>query len=828
MTRATIDFGIDLGTTNSCIALFKEGDVEVIRNNEGFEYTPSAVWIDRNSRLHVGRRAKEQFEVDEENAAIEFKLQMGKAIEKTFKRSGRSMKPEELSAEVLKSLLGDVRQRLGEEVSASVITVPADFDLPQCDATRKAAQLAGLTASPLLQEPVAAALAYGFQKNAENVYWLVYDLGGGTFDAAVIQMREGLFRVVNHGGDKCLGGKLIDWAVVEHLMVPALLKQNPLPEFRRGNPRWRAAFAKLKLAAEQAKIRLSREEAADVNIEYLCLDDAGEAVQFDYEVKKGDLERLIEPLVLRSINICKKVLEEKRLAPGDLEKVVLVGGPTLTPYLRQRLADKVEGLGIPLEFSVDPLTIVAKGAAVFAATQRLESTAPVAVGEYVLQLEYSPVGADPEPLVGGKVQAPGGEDLNGYTVEFVDADGKPPWRSGQIRLGADGIFEATLMATRGRPNSFRIELLDASGRRCPTTPEKLTYTIGAASAEPPLIHSLGVAMINNEMQIVIPKGTALPARKRVVHQTGMVIRKGSDDRLVIPVVEGENVRRADRNRLVGTLEIRGDKLKRDLPAFSDIEITIEVDASRLVRAWAFLPVLDEEYGDVMRFNQGAPELDKLREEVHEEKRRLTRMRQRAEEMSLERALKVLERIDSEEMLRDLDMGLAAAPGDADAADKCQNRLLDLRMAVDEIEFALEWPALVDDANAGLGELRNLVDEDGTSRDKQRAEVFDQEVRRAIKAQDADGLWRQLKEVRHFAFELRWRQPAQLRYLMYQLEDMQGDMRDPKMAGNLLERARQALDQNDVSGLRNKLFQLIGLLPVEKRGGLKGYGGSTIR
>jgi len=222
VTRTTIDLGIDLGTTNSCIALLKGTEVEILRNNDGQETTPSAVWLDRKDRLHVGQRARDQFEADEENAAIEFKLQMGKATDRVFQRSGRSFRPEALSAEVLKSLLGDARARLDEEIRAAVITVPADFDLPQCDATRQAAQLAGLTSSPLLQEPVAAALAYGFQSDSDKVFWLVYDLGGGTFDAAVMQMRDGMFRVVNHGGDRHLGGKLIDWAIVEQLLVPAL------------------------------------------------------------------------------------------------------------------------------------------------------------------------------------------------------------------------------------------------------------------------------------------------------------------------------------------------------------------------------------------------------------------------------------------------------------------------------------------------------------------------------------------------------------------------------------------------------------------------------
>ena len=223
MTRATIDLGIDLGTTNSCIGLLKGAEVEIIRNNDGQECTPSAVWIDRKDRLHVGQLPRSSTRPTKKTLASNSSCKWARRTTH-LSCSQRNLKPEEMSAEVLKSLLNDARQRLNEEVQAAVITVPADFDLPQCDATRRAAQLAGLSHSPLLQEPVAAALAYGFQSDSDQVFWMVYDLGGGTFDAAVIQMRDGMFRVVNHGGDRHLGGKLIDWAIVEHLLVPAVLR----------------------------------------------------------------------------------------------------------------------------------------------------------------------------------------------------------------------------------------------------------------------------------------------------------------------------------------------------------------------------------------------------------------------------------------------------------------------------------------------------------------------------------------------------------------------------------------------------------------------------
>src|SRR5438270_9551524 len=162
MSRITIDFGIDLGTTNSSIAVLEKQGPRVIRNNDGWQYTPSAVWMDKNQAIHVGLAAKDRLVNDSENAATEFKLWMGKTQTKTFARGNRVFSPEQLSAEILKSLKQDVkRDSLSEEINAAVITVPAAFNQPASEATRRAAQLAGIRISPLLQEPVAAALSYG-------------------------------------------------------------------------------------------------------------------------------------------------------------------------------------------------------------------------------------------------------------------------------------------------------------------------------------------------------------------------------------------------------------------------------------------------------------------------------------------------------------------------------------------------------------------------------------------------------------------------------------------------------------------------------------------
>ena len=280
MARTTIDYGIDLGTTNSSVAVFDGTVAQVIRNNNNSECTPSAVWIDKNGRLFVGATAYDRLEQDPQNSFHEFKLQMGTDTTCKFLQSGKSMRPEELSAEILKSLKADVYRVKSEDMRAAVITVPAAFELPQTQATNKAAQLAGLSQIVLLQEPVAAAMAYGFQSKSDKVFWLVYDFGGGTFDAAVVSIRDGVIQVVNHGGDNHLGGKLIDWEIVDQLLVPALLKERKLSDFRRGNPKWLKAFAKLKGKAEEAKIQISNNESAPVTIDFLCNDDKGEPISF--------------------------------------------------------------------------------------------------------------------------------------------------------------------------------------------------------------------------------------------------------------------------------------------------------------------------------------------------------------------------------------------------------------------------------------------------------------------------------------------------------------------------------------------------------------------
>ena len=817
MTRATIDYGIDLGTTNSSVARIQGTGTEVFKNNDGSEQTPSVVHIDRQGRVRTGHLASGALLRDPANSCSEFKLQMGTDWAWTFPHTGRTLRAEDLSAEILKSLRADVRQRTGEDLTSAVITVPAAFELPQCDATQKAARLAGLEQSPLLQEPVAAALAYGFQSEREQAFWMVFDFGGGTFDAAVVSFNDGIFQVVNHSGDNHLGGKLIDWGIVEQLLVPALVKERQLTGLKRGNPDYAVALAKLKLAAEQAKIRLSACDATEVAIDYLCQDDRGEPVEFVHELTRADVERIQEPFVVRAINLARKALEQERLGSGEIEKLLLIGGPTMSPHLRSMLMDPKAGLGIPLETSGDPLTVVARGAAIFAATQRSETamSAPVSRGVVPVELEYEPVGADPEPFVAGRF---GGEArLTGCTVEFVARDRPVPWASGRFELREDGTFATSLWAERGQPNRFDIVLRDPSGGLMPTQPDHLTYTIGAAFSEQILIHGIGVLMAGGQMDMFMEKGTPLPARRRAVHRTVWSVHAGSDGDLIrIPVMEGENTHRGDRNRLIGSLEIPASAVKRDVPAGSEVEITIEVDRSRLVSTRAWIPILDQEFEQPLVLRMEEVDLVELRTDVEREKKRLDEARDRVRELGADQAEGAIERIEREHMLQEVEGALSAAGSDRDAADKCRNRLLDLMTVVDELEDATEWPALVKQAEAEIETERGLVENEAFEATDQEKQAFHRlvgEVRHAIDGRESDLLRRRIDELDTLGYMIIERRPEWWKIQLDRLEEKRDQMSDRNAADMAISSARTAISDGDTPGLKTAVRNLARLLPA---------------
>lgn len=840
MSRTTIDFGIDLGTTNSAIALLKGVSTEIIKNDLQQDITPSAVHFRKNGELLVGFYAKETIKTPRlDDTAIEFKRRMGSDFIYTFDGSGQKRKPEELSAEVLKRLKADAEGKTGEAIEAAVITVPAAFLLEQCDATKKAAQLAGFRESPLLLEPTAAALAFGFQADSKKAHWLVFDFGGGTFDATIIRTEEGTIHVVNHGGDNFLGGSDIDKALVSKIIAPRIVEEFGLEEFDWSQAgkggRWRQAFARMKWAAEQAKIELSRpgKEKASLDsdtVSSLKDETSGEVVveEFEMDISRADLVRVAEPFIMRATEIAKRALKDAGVPGSAIEKVILVGGPTVAPYFRQMLE---ESLRIPLDFSVDPFTVVARGAAKFAGTQRLtaRTSAPLAVGEYSVELKHKPVGIDSAPTVGGKISGASTQDFTGFTLELVNT--KTQWRSGKIALHPDGVFIATLHTEKGEKNTFAIELYDSNARKQKVNPDTLTYTIDMVVDEQTLIHSMGIALANNEYARFFKKGSALPQRKtwpNAFHTVKPLKQGQSGELICIPIIEGEN-ELADRNRLIKHVAIEASNIRRDLPAGSEVDITLKIDESSIVSLEAYVPLCDDEFKfKIELVGRKIADADFLESDFEAEMQRLREAKAKAAATGAETAKRLVQEVEELPLLEEMEETRAAIKGDPDAAAKFEIQLLELKPKLDEAVNSLDWPTLVSESRDWLGWLQKVAGENGNNQQKQKAEDLAAEVEEIIRDHKNDRLRKKIEQMARLYYEIVMAQLGWWVDQFQRIEKQQEKMSDPARAERLLGQGRDCLEKNNITGLQNIVRQLWELLPeetVEKA--KRGYGADII-
>ena len=676
--------------------------------------------------------------------------------------------------------------------------------------------MAGLTFAPLLQEPSAAALAYGFQSEADNELWLVYDLGGGTFDAAIGRKRDGQLSVVNHRGDNFLGGKLLDWKIVDDLLIPSLAAQHLLADLQRSEPRWYAVINKLKMAAETAKIQLSRADSAEITVD-IDLPDSGR-VEFEFELRTGDLERIIEPFVARSVNLCRKVLQEIDLGPADIAKMILVGGPTLAPYLRHRLADPTAGLGIPLDHSQDPLTVVARGAAIFGGTQRLPEAAlppPPTPDRFAVHLDYEPMGQLVEPPISGRVEAAQDEDLSGYTIEFNNLTSKPPWRGGKVSLAPDGTFATTLWADKGKLNTFDIELADPTGNRREAAPGSLSYTVGAVDTKPPLTQSIGIGLDGNRVAWVLARNTALPATGRISLRTTVPLRRGvPGDAVLIPLLEGEHDR-GDRNQKIGRVEVKGFEVKRDVPADSEVELRIDVDASRLVVARAFIPLLDEEFESTVNLRtESTPRPHELARDLMAEFERLESGRTSHQQDPNSVAEMLFRRIDEEGIVEELTSLVNAAQVDPDAASTAAKRLLDLQALNDEVEDVLKWPDLVREATELHAAVTDVIEKHGEDDDRAELERIEDKLSELMQSHDSQQLNDLMHELQVLARTILERTGALQAIIFEQLKRNQSQMISPNRVERLISEGDRAIANENYKPLEYINQQLTELLPPQ--------------
>src|SRR3989454_1800607 len=401
--------GIDLGTTNSCVAIMEGGKPKVIENSEGARTTPSIVAYTEDGEILVGAPAKRQAVTNAKNTVYAVKRLIGRKYDdpesqKAMKLSpykivradngdawvevrGRKIAPQQVSAEILRKMKKTAEDYLGEEVTEAVITVPAYFNDSQRQATKDAGRIAGLDVKRIINEPTAAALAYGLDKKKDETI-AVYDFGGGTFDISILEVGDNVVEVKATNGDTHLGGdnfdqRIIDWLVSEFKREQGIdLSRDPM------------AMQRLKEAGEKAKCELSTVAETEINLPFITADASGPK-HLLMKLTRAKFEQMIEALVERSVEPCKQALRDSGLTPSDIDEVVLVGGSTRVPLVQQvvkRLFNKEPNK------SVNPDEVVAVGAAG-------EGGGPGGGGEEGALPGGAPPGPGDETLGGGGIQA---------------------------------------------------------------------------------------------------------------------------------------------------------------------------------------------------------------------------------------------------------------------------------------------------------------------------------------------------------------------------------------------------------------------------------------
>ena len=344
--------GIDLGTTNSCVAVMEGGEPVVIPNAEGNRTTPSVVAFSKNGERLVGQIAKRQAVTNPDNTVISIKRKMGTSEKVNIE--GDSFSPQEISAMILQKLKSDAENYLGQKVTQAVITVPAYFTDSQRQATKDAGKIAGLEVLRIINEPTAAALAFGMDKEDQDQKIMIYDLGGGTFDVSILDIGDGVFEVLATSGNNHLGGDDFDERIMEYLVS----------EFKKSNgidlKTDKMAMQRLKEAAEKAKIELSGMQTTNINLPFITADSTGPK-HLDINLTRAKFEELIGDLLEETKKPVMQALKDAGISSGDLHKILLVGGSTRVPAV-QEIVKKITGK--EPDRGINPDECVAIGAAI--------------------------------------------------------------------------------------------------------------------------------------------------------------------------------------------------------------------------------------------------------------------------------------------------------------------------------------------------------------------------------------------------------------------------------------------------------------------------------
>ena len=761
MARTKIDYGIDLGTTNSAISRIESGEAKIIKVNGLDDTMPSCIAYNKKGVL-AGKKAFAVYRSEQEaslskdikpNAFIEFKRTMGTDKKHFSSNLDKDLSSEELSAEVLKTLKSFVTD---EAVNAVVITVPAAFKNNQIDATRRAAKLAGFEHAEVLQEPVAAAMAYGLDNKKKDGFWLVFDFGGGTFDAALLKVEDGIMKVTDTEGDNYLGGKNLDLAIVDDIIIPHIQENFSIDDILDDDTKKSKYREALKSFAEELKNELSfKNEFNLYKEEGAGTDDDGEDIEIDLTITQADLEKVLTPVFQKAVDISKKLLERNNLKGSSLNSLILVGGPTFSPIIRKMLEKQI----CKPDTSVDPMTVVSKGAALYASTVSIseeikEQTRDKSKIQIEIGHEASTV--EMEEFVTLKILT---DKTEGAIPEKVFAEitrSDKAWSSGKVEINEIGeVIEIQLI--EGKTNGFEVSLFDNKGNILESEPKEFTIIqgIGGLNSMQGLTLNWGIEIKIRETGKIefrqvsgLEQNKSLPATGTANGlKTQKQIRPGMDnDFIKIPLYQGEHGAdgtRAIYNEHVYDIIISGADLPALLPENSDVDLMINIDKSQKVSIQAYFPYLDHTAEiDVPTNTVQSVETNWLANEIRKAKGSIEELKDEGIEEGK------VHKIEND--IAELERKFDNSKNDVDGKQEVLTNLRKTLKTIDELSETTEWPKLEEELKEEFYRLEKVNKDLGNDRSTQVVNQLRNQLEEVLKTQDIK-LGKALAEEIHSVF-----------------------------------------------------------------------------
>lgn len=767
MARTKIDYGIDLGTTNSAISRMENGEPTIKKSDVQSDTMPSCVYINKKKAIQVGQtaynalkrqklNAMKSWDSEKDNAFIEFKRTMG--TDKVYESSNlqKEMTSEELSAEVLKTLKSFVKD---ENVNSIVITVPAAFKNNQKEATREAAKLAGFNHIELLQEPVAASMAYGLDSDKKDGFWLVFDFGGGTFDAALLKVEEGIMKVIDTEGDNYLGGKNLDFAIVDEIILPYIQENFVIDSILADDTKKQILRNAMKFYAEETKIKLSFNDTHNILSDLGDIpgeDDEGEEFELDITVTQADITKAVSPVFQKAIDVSLSLLERNNLKGSSLDSLILVGGPTFSPVLRKMLEEQI----CKPDTSADPMTVVSKGAALYASTVDVsEEVREQTRDKTKIQLEIANESStvETEEFVPIKILA---DKTEGEIPEKVFAEvtrGDKAWSSGKVEINTIGeVVEIQL--NEGKTNVFEVVLFDDKGNILESEPSSFSVIQGSKIGSATLPYNVGIELKDKTTGKVrfktikgLEKNQSIPAiGTRNGLKTQKQIRPGMDsDFIKIPVYEGEHASEGTRaiyNEHVTDIKISGADLPSLLPENSDVDLTINIDRSEKITVTAYFPYLDYSTDIEVDSTQTSIETSWLENEIKKAKGSIAELKEDGNSDNGQ-----LAKVEAE--LEQIEKSFENNKNDVDGKQEVLTNLRKSLKTIDELNDTTEWPKLEETLKEEFYRLEKVNNDLGNEKTTQVVNQFRSQLDEVIRAKDVKLGNVLLEEIGMFFFKL---------------------------------------------------------------------------